>query len=153
MSEDKVLRPVFGGRKDDAVASESSSPPNEAPDLEHDVAYCFSNLELVWKAHLRGDEMTNYLFDDVGYQKTDASLELRRPVVRGYSFEQFCDRLMNSSPAEWLAQPAFFGALFIEFHERQNLILLSLDQRREQVNALPGEHKTILLQLVVRMNS
>lgn len=155
MPGDNVVRPVFGARKvdapeRDASVSEPLSSASETPDLDQDVHYFLSNLELVWKAHLQGDEMTNYLFDDVGYNKTDTSLELRRPVVRGYTFEQFCERLLNSSRKEWRAQPAFFGALFIEFHDRQNAMLMALEDKQKEISALAADKAKIILQIAMR---
>jgi hypothetical protein len=149
-----VLPFQLGARK--AVVSEKTAEPavvapaTEPYNFETDIAYCLSNLDRVWKAHLLGDEMTTYLFDVVGYSKTDSSLELRRPIVSAYTFEQFCDRLLTSVPMEWRAQPAFFGALFIEFHERQNFILAALSERKDDVTALSPEQIKIFLQLVVR---
>lgn len=154
MSSNNIVRPQFGARTTDtlekAATLDASASTDEPYDFEADIAYCLANFDLVWQAHLQGDVMTNYLFDDVGYSKSDNSLQLRRPVVSTYTFEQFCDRLINSSSVEWRAQPAFFGALFIEFHERQNFILLALSERKENVTALSPEQIKIFLQLVVR---
>lgn len=155
MSSDNVIRPVFGGQRAEVIADQASNPEaaptsTEASDFEQDIDYFLSNLERVWEAHLRGDEMTNYLFDDVGYNKNDGSLQLRRPVVSSYTFEQFCDRLLGSSRSEWRAQPAFYGALFIELHERQNFILMALEGRKEQVQALTEGDLKIILQIAVR---
>lgn len=155
MSSDNVIRPVFGGRKTEVIADQASNSEaapisTEAPDFEQDIDYFLAKLERAWEAHMRGDEMTNYLFDDVGYNKNDGSLQLRRPVVSTYSFEQFCDRLLGSSRSEWRAQPAFYGALFIEFHERQNFILMALEGRKEQVQALAEGDRKIILQIAVR---
>ncbi len=150
MPEDNLIRPVFGRKTEDG---EDKTSTDKVPDFELDVSFCLSNFELVWRAHLRGDEMTNYLFDDVGYKKTDTSLELRRPVVRTYTFEQFCERLLNSVRTEWRANPAFFGALFMEFHDRQNAILATIVEREEQVKALSKEDATILLKIAARAES
>ncbi len=158
MSEDNVVRPAFGAQK--AITVENTAPVSEVDtsadgtyDFEEDIEYCLQNLELVWQAHLRGDEMTNYLFDDVKYNKNDGSLQLRRPIVSTYTFEQFCTRLLTSSRAEWRAQPAFFGALFVEFHERQNFILSALEERQQGVKELAKDHLKILLQIMIRAGS
>lgn len=155
MSEDNVIRPVFGGGQagkgaNVPVISEAVAPPDETSDLEQDVVYCLSNLELVWRAHLRGDDMTNFLFDKVGYQKTDESLVLRQPIVRKYTFERFCERLLNTTPGEWRAQPAFFGALFLEFHDRQNAIMDFLEGHFDRVTKLSDEDTQILFAIAVR---
>ncbi len=152
MSEDNVIRPTFGGRKTPQTESLLGAVPQQSDSLDivQDVQYCLAHLETVWHAHLRGDQMTNYLFDDIKYKKSDPSLVLRRPVVRGYTFEQFCDQLLSSSSTQWRSQPAFYGALFIEFHERQNLILLSLQELAEQIKSLSREDAEIIVKLAMR---
>jgi hypothetical protein len=154
MPGNNVVYGAFGGRVPESAgdAAPAEAPPSDdgSSGFEIDIAYCLSNLERVWEAHLRGDLMTNYLFDEVGYQKTDFSLELRRPIVRAYSFEQFCDYLLESVPAKWHAQPAFFGALFMEFHERQNFILAALEDRVDEVRALAPAHLELLMKIALR---
>lgn len=158
MSDDNVIRPIFGRPRADTTAGaqmrqNTISDEDEIPDHEQDLRYFLLNLKLVWKAHLRGDEMTNFLFDVAGYQKSDSSLDLRRPIVRNYTFEYFCDRLLNSSRGEWSSQPAFFGALFIEFHARQNIILSLLETNTDAIVELTPEDTRLLLNITVRAST
>lgn len=156
MSEDNVIRPACWGQKTQnsgSIVSDSAADmaADTAPDFEKDIVYCLSNLDLVWSAHLRGDDMTNYIFDVVGYSKTDASLELRRPIVQTYTFERLCDRLLRSSQGEWRAQPAFFGALFVEFTERQNAILeMLMENEPNRITQLPPDKMKIILDIAAR---
>lgn len=155
MCDNNVIRPIFGSGRSKSVSDAPTvlavAVSDNIPDFEQDIDYFISNLERIWKAHLMGDTMTNFLFDDIKYIKTDSSLKLRRPLVRSNTFEQFCDRLLGSTKVEWRAQPAFFGALFIEFHERQNSILLTiLESRKEQIRALAAGDQKIILQIVAR---
>lgn len=144
MSEDNVVRPVFGRKSPlTQAAPTADTPKDEVPDdykhigplegeaLERariDLVYMIANGDFVHAMRNKLEEAGNVIFALKGFTPDTRSIELRRKGLKSYTLEEICRETEKTHQMQWRSQPSYLGALTLEHHERVQLALSFMNE-------------------------
>lgn len=118
---DAVMAEVISFKKRDK-ALPKTTPVTAAQMLAEDYVYAFANKELLSRVAQHADLMTKFIFDCLGFKKSDESLLLRQKALRQWTLEALGQRILDSGESDWRSQPSFYGATYLEWFERCLLV-------------------------------
>ncbi len=145
VTEDNVLRPVFGKKKLESAiqpalpqsAEEKASDdykyigPITGEALEQaqkDLLYIYVNGAFVERMRNKIQEAGDTIFGLKDFVPDQASIRLRRQGLKSFSLEQICQEIERTHELQWRSQPSYLGALTLEHHYRVQTALSLMNE-------------------------
>ena len=147
MSDDNIVRPVFGKKKAEEETRVQPSPLEPAAEeisddykqigpltgealvrAQKDLVYMLANDAFVHEMRNKLEQAGDTIFALKDFAPDPASIRLRRQGLKNLSLEEICELVKNTHQLQWRSQPSYLGALTLEHHYRVQLALSLMNE-------------------------
>ena len=134
MSDDKIVRPVFGKpvaparaaprdpetRKDEIELFDPPTDPAAIKRVSIDLVYIMRDMDHVQRVRDYLAKSNDFISGMADFQKSDANIKERQVAMQHMTLEEICDEAMKSTQGNWQARPSHFCAMMLEYQIRVN---------------------------------